>query len=118
MRYKPEAPARVDVNPRWRFGLVCGRLYLACASGLYDAIPSQSTLFTFPVAARPLTGHDESGSIPAFVSEETTMTRRLPVIAAALAGCLALAAAQPGADAPPEKVFLLNVGKGQLPPDT
>ncbi|HKB38128.1 MAG TPA: hypothetical protein VKD72_16900, partial [Gemmataceae bacterium] len=45
------------------------------------------------------------------------MTSRLPVIAA-LAGCLALAAAQPGADAPPEKVFLLNVGKGQLPPDT
>src|SRR5262249_7022089 len=67
MRYKPEAPARVDVNPRWRFGLVCGRLSLACASGLYAAIPSQSKLFTFPVAARRLTSHDESGSIPAFV---------------------------------------------------
>jgi hypothetical protein len=45
------------------------------------------------------------------------MLLRLPLLALALA-CLALAAASFPADAPGEKVVLLNVGKGQVPPDT
>src|SRR5947199_9368383 len=44
--------------------------------------------------------------------------RRYLSVAAVLAGCLAFGAAPSAAAAPPEKVFLLNVGKGQLPPDT
>src|SRR5947207_2310785 len=44
--------------------------------------------------------------------------RRYLSVAAVLAGCLAFVTAPSAADAPPEKVFLLNVGKGQLPADT
>ncbi len=44
--------------------------------------------------------------------------RRCLSVAAVLAGCLAFVTAPSAADAPAEKGFLLNVGKGQLPPDT
>ncbi|MBI1915968.1 MAG: hypothetical protein HYS12_14720 [Planctomycetes bacterium] len=44
--------------------------------------------------------------------------RRCLSVTAVLAGCLTFVAAPSAAVARPEKVFLLNVGKGQLPPHT
>ena len=46
------------------------------------------------------------------------MKLRLTLIGTTLAGCLLLAASSFPADAQAEKVILLNVSKGQLPPDT
>ncbi len=46
------------------------------------------------------------------------MTLRLPLLAVSISACLAFTLASFSADAPPEKTYLLNVGKGQVPSDT
>src|SRR4051812_5184698 len=46
------------------------------------------------------------------------MTRRWTLLAALVGGCLALGVAATPGQAPANKAILLNVGQGQLPPDT
>jgi hypothetical protein len=46
------------------------------------------------------------------------MARSVPLLLAALGACLLLALVPSSAQTPPQKLFLVNVSKGQIPPDT